>query len=181
MGLLRGGSKRGCSSGVCSICRLRSGDALIKNQRASSPLIMMLDCVCGAIFPVRAATQFTQAQFHCGKPPPAALPRIWMRINRSYAVISPVRSDRARVTRAFKKDRHGFQHRFNPAFFGSSHESRRSHRSNQSYGSNYFFMKLMSPLRSTRASRIVERSSVCRLRRISSSRSCVETWLRRIV
>jgi hypothetical protein len=50
---------------------------------------MMPDCVCGAIFLARAATQFTQAQFHCGKPPPAALPRIWMRINRSYAVISP--------------------------------------------------------------------------------------------
>src|SRR6266576_3954016 len=88
MGLLRGGSKRGCSSGVYSICRLRSGDALIKNQRALSLLIMMLDCVCGAIFPARAATQFPQTQFHCGKPPPAALPRIWMRINRSYAVIS---------------------------------------------------------------------------------------------
>jgi hypothetical protein len=43
----------------------------------------MLDCVCGSIFPLRAATQLAQAQFHCGKPPPAALPRMWMRINRS--------------------------------------------------------------------------------------------------
>jgi hypothetical protein len=44
----------------------------------------MLDCVCESIFLARAATQFTQAQFHCGRPPPAALPRIWIRINRTY-------------------------------------------------------------------------------------------------
>jgi hypothetical protein len=43
----------------------------------------MLDCVCGAIFPARAAMQFAQAQFHCGRPPPAALPRIRMRIDLS--------------------------------------------------------------------------------------------------
>ena len=82
----------------------------------------MLDCVCEAIFPVRAAMQFAQAQFHCGKPPPAAVPRIWMRINRSFAVLGPVRSDRAGVTGALEKDRHGFQHRLDPALFGSSHE-----------------------------------------------------------
>jgi hypothetical protein len=47
------------------------------------PEIAMPDCVCGAIFPVRAALQFAQAQFHCGRPPPAALPRIRMRIDLS--------------------------------------------------------------------------------------------------
>jgi hypothetical protein len=37
--------------------------------------------------------------------------------------IRPVRSHRARVTCALKENWHGFQHRFDPAFFGSSHES----------------------------------------------------------
>jgi hypothetical protein len=41
----------------------------------------MLDCICGAILPVRAALQFAHAQFHCGRLPPAALPRIRMRID----------------------------------------------------------------------------------------------------
>jgi hypothetical protein len=52
---------------MLSICRAKSGDALIKNQPrtfSASLLIAMLDCVCGAILPVRAATQFAQAQFH---------------------------------------------------------------------------------------------------------------------
>jgi hypothetical protein len=49
-----------------------------------SALIAMLDCVCDSIVRVRAAAQLAQAQFHCGKPPPAALPRTWMRINRSF-------------------------------------------------------------------------------------------------
>src|SRR5436190_11685493 len=82
----------GCNSGMLSICRDKSGDALIRKQPSKvsgSPLIAMQDCVCGAILPVRAATQFAQAQFHWGRPPPAALPRIWMRINRSYAQFVP--------------------------------------------------------------------------------------------
>src|SRR5206468_7882750 len=66
----------------------------------------------------------------------------------------PVRSHRARVTCALKENGHGFQHRFDPAFFGSYHESRRYHRTNGSCWSNYFTMMLMSPLRSTRASLI---------------------------
>src|SRR5207248_9601116 len=41
-------------------------------------------------------------------------------------------------------------------------------------------MKLMSPLRSTRAIFIFERSSVLAVRRISSSTSCSETWFRRM-
>jgi hypothetical protein len=47
-------------------------------------LIAMLDCVCGSIVRVRAAAQLAQAQFHWGKAPPAALPRTWIRINRSF-------------------------------------------------------------------------------------------------
>jgi hypothetical protein len=33
-----------------------------------------LDWVLDGIFPARAAAQFGQAQFHWGKPPPAAVP-----------------------------------------------------------------------------------------------------------
>jgi len=85
IGVLRGESGRGCNCGVLSICRGKSGEALIRSHsREVSELIAILDCVCGAIFPLRAATQLAHAQFHCGKPPPAALPRIWMRINRSF-------------------------------------------------------------------------------------------------
>jgi len=70
---------------MLSICRGKSGDALIKNHsREFWELMAMLDCVCGAIFPLRAAAQLAHAQFHCGKPPPAALPRIRMRINPSF-------------------------------------------------------------------------------------------------
>jgi hypothetical protein len=41
----------------------------------------------------------------------------------SCAVTNRVRSDRAGVTRALKKDRHGFQHRFDPPFFSPFHDS----------------------------------------------------------
>jgi len=88
IGLLRGESRCGCNSSMFSIWRGRSGDALIKNHgrlSSDSLLMAMLDCVCGAILPARAAAQFAQAQFHCGKPPPAALPRMWMRINPKFS------------------------------------------------------------------------------------------------
>src|SRR5204863_2934855 len=112
IGLLRGASPLGCNCGVISICRGKSGDALIKNQLrklSGSPLTAMLDRVCGAILPERAATQFAQAQFHCGRPPPAALPRIRMRINsrKLSQLVNQARSNRARVTRALEEDRHG--------------------------------------------------------------------------
>ena len=84
----------------------------------------MLDCVCGVIFPVRAAAQFAQAQFHCGRPPPAALPRIWMRINPEFSESDNyVRSNRPSITGALEKDRNGLQHRFDPLLFCSSHKS----------------------------------------------------------
>ena len=78
-GELRGALQSGCNRFALSICRGKSGEAFINHQFGNSPesaLIAMLDCVCGLIVPLRAATQFTQAQFHCGRPPPAALPRI---------------------------------------------------------------------------------------------------------
>ena len=85
----------------------------------------MLDCVCGVIFPVRTAVQFAQAQFHCGRPPPAALPRIWMRINPEFSESdNHVRSNRACVAGALEKDRNGFHRWFDPPLFGSSHKSR---------------------------------------------------------
>jgi len=85
----------------------------------------MLDCVCGEIFPARAAVQLAHAQFHCGRPPPAALPRIWMRINPSFrSQIIDVRSNGPCVTGAFEKDRNGFQHRLDPLLLCSSHKSR---------------------------------------------------------
>jgi hypothetical protein len=68
---------------VLSICRGKSGEALTRNQLSPLPEIAVLDCVCGAILPARAAMQFAQLQFHCGRPPPAALPRIRMRIDLS--------------------------------------------------------------------------------------------------
>jgi hypothetical protein len=74
-------SPRGRSSGQLSICRAKSGEALIKNQPPLLPLMAMLDCVCGEMFPLRAAMQFAHEQFHCGRPPPAALPRTRMRID----------------------------------------------------------------------------------------------------
>ena len=89
----------------------------------------MLDCVCAVIFPVRAAVQFAQAQFHCGRPPPAALPRIWMRINPEFSESdNHLRSNRACVTGALEKDRNGLQHRFDPLLLCSSHKLDGSHR-----------------------------------------------------
>ncbi len=91
IGVLRipgAGEELGCNCRTVSIWPAKSGDALIKKQPSKlSALMAMLDCVCVAILPVRAATQLTQEQFHCGKPPPAELPRMWMRINPSFAVI----------------------------------------------------------------------------------------------
>lgn len=84
IGVLRNRSRRGCKGSVLSTCRAKSGDALINHQvlnSSESLLMAMLDCVWDRIFPSRAPTQFAQAQFHCGKPPPAPLPRIWIRIN----------------------------------------------------------------------------------------------------
>ena len=82
MGLLRSGTRTRLQvQGALDLPRQigRSIDQEPANHRL--PEIAMPDCVCGAIFPVRAAMQFAQVQFHCGRPPPAALPRIRMRID----------------------------------------------------------------------------------------------------
>ena len=60
-----------------SSCWRRSGEALARNHGPSAPRIASDDCVRGrAAVPVRAASHVGQRQFHCGKPPPAAEPRI---------------------------------------------------------------------------------------------------------
>src|SRR5262249_38112398 len=145
------------------------------------------------------AAQFAQAQFHCGRPPPAALPRMWMRINPEFSESDNyVRSNCTRVTGALEKDRNAFHHRFDPTLLCSSHKSqpafishfvirkqwnevRASHKACGLSRSNYFLIKLMSPLRSMRARRICDTSPRRASRRISSSKSWVEMWLRRIV
>jgi hypothetical protein len=83
MGLLRGEVFLGCNAGVASICARKSGDAFTRNHFTPSALIAVLDCVRGAIFPARAARQFSQAQFHWGNPPPAAVPSSRTRIDTS--------------------------------------------------------------------------------------------------
>ena len=118
MGLLRGELLSGCSAGFFSICCAKSGEALIKNQPPSFVLRATLDCVCGEILPARTATQFGHEQFHCGKPPPAALPRMRSRINYSG------RSNGSRVARALEKDRDAFRFRFDPLFLGVFHKLR---------------------------------------------------------
>src|SRR6266480_917295 len=117
------------------------------------------DAVCASIIPLRQA-----AAGRAAKNTDANQPELSQSINH-------VRSNRPGVTRALEKDRNGFQHRFDPPLFCSSHKSHGSHRSYRPYGSNYFLIKLMSPLRSTRARRTFERSSIWPLRRMSSSRS----------
>ena len=64
------------ASGSSSSCWRRSGDALPRNHGPRSPRIAIEDCVRGTAPPERAASHVGQRQFHCGKPPPAAEPRI---------------------------------------------------------------------------------------------------------
>jgi len=84
--VLRDALRRGCNRAVLSICRGRSGEAFINHafwNPSDSALIAMLDCVCGSIFPARAATQFGQAQFLvAGRRRRAA--EIWIRIKPEF-------------------------------------------------------------------------------------------------
>src|SRR5579864_8328298 len=59
-----------------------SAPALTKTQRSPSPLTASAAVVRDGIFFARAASQFGQLQFHCGSPPPAALPRAMIRMMR---------------------------------------------------------------------------------------------------
>ena len=65
--------------GEPAIAPRMSGEALTSTQRAGSrPLTAMEDCVRGRArrVPARKPAQFGQLQFHWGKPPPAADPRM---------------------------------------------------------------------------------------------------------
>ena len=70
---------RGCNSGVASICARKSGDAPSRNQERPSSVMASCVWVRGLPWNVPALTarQFAQAQFHWGKAPPAAEPRIF--------------------------------------------------------------------------------------------------------
>src|SRR5208283_5036588 len=77
----------GSNSGNENICVRRSGLAFSSDHREPSALIASEHCVraFARIDPVRNPEQLGQLQFHCGKPPPAAEPRIWIRTDlRSY-------------------------------------------------------------------------------------------------
>ena len=55
-----------------------SGDAFRITQSCPLADTATDDCVLAGMTPARAALQFTQPQFHCGSPPPAAAPKIKM-------------------------------------------------------------------------------------------------------
>src|SRR5579862_1039570 len=72
----------GTKSAEESTCWRRSGDAFRRNQLEPSGEIAAWACVRARAFmvPERTPAHWGQAQFHCGKPPPAAEPRTLTRI-----------------------------------------------------------------------------------------------------
>src|SRR5690554_6703814 len=74
------GLRAGCNAGKDSSCARMSGDALQRIQFSPMSLMAMDDWVRAwpRSVPARSPLQLAQLQFHCGKPPPAAEPRIWM-------------------------------------------------------------------------------------------------------
>ena len=75
---------RGNNGGNDSICGRTSGEQFSRNHVTPAPLTATLDCVRGLARAgsVRASRQQAQLQFHCGNPPPAAVPRRRMRIDQ---------------------------------------------------------------------------------------------------
>ena len=69
-----------------------SGDAFRITQSCPLADTATDDCVLAGITPARAALQFTQPQFHCGSPPPAAAPKIKM--CKGSTGLSQIRLDR---------------------------------------------------------------------------------------
>ena len=71
---------------MCLDLRPQVRDAPSRNQL--SPSSLTATCVCDRArprnVPARNAEQFAHAQFHCGKPPPAADPRIFTSTPRFY-------------------------------------------------------------------------------------------------
>lgn len=76
MGELRRLLLEGWRGGKFSIWLRMSGEAFKRNQFLPFALIATLDCVRARTrpFPARASWHTTQLQFHCGTPPPAAVP-----------------------------------------------------------------------------------------------------------
>src|SRR6266849_1981100 len=83
----------GANSGVASIWVRKSGLAETRNQAFASGSGENAICVCvregPRKLPSRKRLQFAHVQFHCGKPPPAADPRILMRMIVVRAEIHP--------------------------------------------------------------------------------------------
>ena len=71
----------GCSTGLALICSSTSGEALNRMpSREPAGRTKIDDCVraFARTAPLRTPAQLRQLQFHCGKPPPAAEPRMVM-------------------------------------------------------------------------------------------------------
>jgi hypothetical protein len=69
--------RAGCKSGLARIWDKMSGEALINAQSVPFSVTAIDDCVraVALIVPLRQPAQFSQLQFHWGKPPPAAEPK----------------------------------------------------------------------------------------------------------
>src|ERR1700733_10198432 len=73
-------ASRGCNAGVASICKRKSGEVFNKNQVRSSSLTVTWVWVrlLPLKVPARTDLQLRQLQFHCGNPPPAADPKVFI-------------------------------------------------------------------------------------------------------
>src|ERR1700722_1838551 len=83
MGELRGELGLGAKTAWVRICSGKSGDALMRNQLPDPSPTATEDWVWGRRKPLLACWQLAQAQFHCGRPPPAATPNSRTRIMAS--------------------------------------------------------------------------------------------------
>src|SRR6266852_895079 len=92
----------GANSGVARIWARKSGLADTRNQILASGSGENATCVCVRAvprrLPARMARQFAHAQFHWGKPPPAAEPRILRRIGTQRTKLALQRGDKRRNT-----------------------------------------------------------------------------------
>jgi len=80
-------ARPGCIGAKSWSCARISGEVLHSTQFTPSSEIAIDDWVRALAFnePSRKPAQLTQLQFHCGKPPPAAEPRIWTNMACSLA------------------------------------------------------------------------------------------------
>src|SRR5689334_1688101 len=93
-------ARAGCSAGNARSWASTSGDALQSTQSAPSPESAIDDWVRGLArrVPLRTPSQLRQLQFHCGKPPPAAAPRTWIRMKKRRPLAGPPLHRRPRLT-----------------------------------------------------------------------------------